>query len=409
MVRWAREGERVTTLDGQERTLPARIGVVAGPRRRRWPWPGSWAAPRARSRDGTTRGRARGRLLGRRSPSAARRKALGMHTEASHRFERGADPEAPAAAPRPASRTWLAKIGAGHVRPGLIETLGRRRARGARAACARRASTRCWACRSPPTSAQRDPDAASASACRAGAGRHSRRRGPPWRGDVSREVDLIEEVARHYGLGQDPVDDPARPRASEGCVPRRRASARVRDGAGGGGPHRGHQLRVRRRAPADRPSCRRPWRLANPLSVGPGPAAHVARAARACVDDARGRTCARAGRDVALFEIGPGVRAARDARDLPAGGAAARASCLAGAAQPAPLVGARDGRGLLRRQGLRRAPGPRPRRPRRHGERRRSDAAALSFTPAGRLRSATAGRARLRGGAPSRPPRRARS
>ena len=46
-------------------------------------------------------------------------KALGMHTEASHRFERGADPEAPPAALARLAHL-LAKIGAGTTRPGLI-------------------------------------------------------------------------------------------------------------------------------------------------------------------------------------------------------------------------------------------------------------------------------------------------
>ena len=59
-------------------------------------------------------------------PLAIRRAArrLGMHTEASHRFERGADPEAPAAATARLAHL-LEKIGAGTVRPGLIDGPGR--------------------------------------------------------------------------------------------------------------------------------------------------------------------------------------------------------------------------------------------------------------------------------------------
>ena len=99
-VRWARDGRdaRRPSTASSARCTPAhrRRGR---PRRRRWPWPASWAAPRARCP--TRRASWRSRPpTGTRSPSAAAAKALGMHTEASHRFERGADPGGAAARPR---------------------------------------------------------------------------------------------------------------------------------------------------------------------------------------------------------------------------------------------------------------------------------------------------------------------
>src|SRR4030095_16281149 len=55
-------------------------------------------------------------------PLAIRRaaKALGMHTEASHRFERGADPEGPLVATARIAHL-LQQIGAGSARPSLID------------------------------------------------------------------------------------------------------------------------------------------------------------------------------------------------------------------------------------------------------------------------------------------------
>ena len=100
VVRWAREGERLMTLDGVERALDAAASA----------WSRAPTGPLALAGD-------HGRRLAARSatrratvaleaaywdPLTIRRaaKALGMHTEASHRFERGADPEGTAAGDR---------------------------------------------------------------------------------------------------------------------------------------------------------------------------------------------------------------------------------------------------------------------------------------------------------------------
>ena len=91
VVRLAREGERLTTLDGKDRTLAAGTGVVA-----------SATAPLALAGimggassevgDATTAVAFEAAYW---NPLRIRRgsKALGMHTEASHRFERRSDPE----------------------------------------------------------------------------------------------------------------------------------------------------------------------------------------------------------------------------------------------------------------------------------------------------------------------------
>ena len=94
-VRRARAGEAITTLDDVERTLDAGhardcrraiapqavAGVMGGARRR---------CPRQRTTD-----RLRERVLPSRRPFAARARRLGLKTEASARFERGADINGP--------------------------------------------------------------------------------------------------------------------------------------------------------------------------------------------------------------------------------------------------------------------------------------------------------------------------
>jgi phenylalanyl-tRNA synthetase beta chain len=230
VVRWSREGERVTTLDGIERVLPARVGVIAG--------------------KGGGPGLALAGIMGGASseigettltvvleaawwePLAIRRgaRALGMHTEASHRFERGADIAAgPAALDRLAH--LLGKIGGGTVRPGLVERKGDDRpARTVRHRPAR-------------VSALLGVEVARLQQVRTlealgflvtGSGPEATALVPSWRLDVSREADLAEEVGRHFGLHRieaviPPATRPGRLRLSQ------RRERRIRDVLTGAG------------------------------------------------------------------------------------------------------------------------------------------------------------------------------
>jgi phenylalanyl-tRNA synthetase beta chain len=228
-VRWARAGERVVTLDGQARDLRPGVGVIAGP---------AGVLTLAGVMGGaSTEVSDQTRTIALEAaywdPRSIRRsaKALGMHTEASHRFERGADPEAPPAAL--ARIAHLAeKIGAGTVRPGLIDRYVRpipRRTvsfRTARAtallgapvpvADARRILTGLGFAVGKPES-----DAVQVEV-------------PTWRSDVAREVDLIEEVGRHQGLNRLPSTIPPAGGA-EGLRPGQVRDRRMRDVLAGAG------------------------------------------------------------------------------------------------------------------------------------------------------------------------------
>ena len=140
------------------------------------------------------------------NPLSVRRtsKALGLKTEASMRFERGTDP-------RSAGRRWSARARCSSHR--------RRRARGTvvdrypardRAdvvcGCGAHASPGCSACRfRTPTCAASSRAWASRCGRRRWMGRHR----PDAAGRREREVDLIEEVARHYGFDRIPATFPA--------------------------------------------------------------------------------------------------------------------------------------------------------------------------------------------------------
>jgi phenylalanyl-tRNA synthetase beta chain len=141
-------------------------------------------------------------------PLAIRRsaKALGMHTEASHRFERGADPEGPPPATARIAHL-LHKIGAGRACPGLIDRYVARVPR--RTVVYRHARAEALlGVTVPPDEVPRileglgfelpDWD-----------GRCGTAQVPTWRGDVAREIDVIEEVARHHGLARIPPTIPA--------------------------------------------------------------------------------------------------------------------------------------------------------------------------------------------------------
>jgi phenylalanyl-tRNA synthetase beta chain len=260
VARWARAGERVTTLDGIERTLTPRIGVVAGPEA-----PLGVAGVMGGTASEVSEGT---RLVALEAanwePLAIRRaaKALGMHTEASHRFERGADPEGPLAATARIA-ALLTRIGAGTSRPGLIECVGAPRApRTARLRPSRLATLIGVDVPEPRGRAILTGLGFTASG-RAGDGAHWTI--PSWRSDVTREVDLVEEVARHFGVERVPSVLPPAGRV-EGLRPHQVRERLLRDVLVGAGLSEvmTHSFVAGAAASGD-PEPRVP--LANPLSA----------------------------------------------------------------------------------------------------------------------------------------------
>jgi phenylalanyl-tRNA synthetase beta chain len=203
-IRVARPNERIVTLDGVERTLQPGMLVIAD-------------AERPQAVAGVMGGldsevHARTRLLALESawfsPPSVRRtsKRVGLKTEASVRFERGADIQMPVAAIERA-RELLAAIGASRGHGLLIdrypeahaprEILLRQDRIGRLLGQKVEAAEVLGILERLGFSAVRDGDAAWRVAV------------PSWRLDVTREIDLIEEVGRHHGYDRLPTTFPA--------------------------------------------------------------------------------------------------------------------------------------------------------------------------------------------------------
>jgi len=194
IVRRARKGEKLTLLDGIEYALdPADVVVADG--------------ERAVSLAGIMGGLAtavtdktRNVLLEAAwwDPAAIRRTArrLGLHTDASHRFERGADPEAPPEALDRAARLLLESAG-GTLAPRHIDARGLPWK-------TKRATLRLARLKLLAGDNRLELDFAAEALGRLGftVSRRGKRVAvevPSWRPDISIEDDLVEEVLRVYG------------------------------------------------------------------------------------------------------------------------------------------------------------------------------------------------------------------
>jgi phenylalanyl-tRNA synthetase beta chain len=258
IARWARPGERLVTLDGTERALEPRHGVVACPD---GPLALAGVMGGASSEVGEDT-----RLVALEAaywePLAIRRAArsLGLRTEASHRFERGADPQAP---PRATARIahLLDRLRAGHARPGLVDREGRALPRRRIAFRPARAEALLGA----PVGAERSREVLTSL----GFGLEGSPSAwdvevPSWRGDVTREVDLVEEVGRHHGLGRIPSTvPPSRWPAGLSRAQSRERSLRAGLAAAGYTEAAGYPFIDPRR---DLPGAGEALRLANPIS-----------------------------------------------------------------------------------------------------------------------------------------------
>jgi phenylalanyl-tRNA synthetase beta chain len=254
-VRWARAGERLTTLDGVERTLAADDLVIADAER-----PVALAGVMGGAE--TAISAATKTVLLESAwfdPQAVRRAARrhGLNTEASYRFERGADP---AAAHRAAERIAKLAAGAARVADAVLVARGalpEARTIGLRAAAIERLLGK-------GLSEDECGRLLTALGCEKTAGGW---RAPSWRHDLTREIDLIEELARLHGYQHFPARLPrfqgaAHPLPEAGLRDKVRQQLRGRGFAEAVTISFANEAECARFAPQ-----RKPVRVTNPLSA----------------------------------------------------------------------------------------------------------------------------------------------
>ena len=208
VVRRARPGEKLRTLDGVERTLAKDMCVIAD-------------ATRALGIGGVMGGAdseigfaSRNLLIEAAwfDPISVRRasKALGLRTEASYRFERGADPEMAEVASRRAAEL-IQQLAGGEILAGVVDVYPGREPEH-KIEFARKELLRVMGADVRDRDIEEILGALGFRPVRVDANRGSAGsivaawdcRQPSWRRDVTRGIDLVEEVARHYGFDKFP-------------------------------------------------------------------------------------------------------------------------------------------------------------------------------------------------------------
>ena len=230
IVRKAARGEKLVTLDGVERVLETSDIVVAD-------------AERAVSLAGIMGGLHTAVTSSTRNvlleaawwdPVTVRRTArrLGMHTDASHRFERGADIDAIPGALAYAAKLLLESAG-GRIAPGFLDAHGAMMR-------VRKTQLRLSRLRLLSGDTRLNLDFAEEALRRLGftterRGKHLAVSIPLWRGDVRREDDLVEEVLRVYGYDRLPSRLPPASAPGGHKEPRRVVEERLADAAAADG------------------------------------------------------------------------------------------------------------------------------------------------------------------------------
>ncbi|RTR06277.1 phenylalanine--tRNA ligase subunit beta [Halomonas nitroreducens] len=203
VVRQAREGERLVLLDGQEITLSDATLVIAderGPLAIAGVMGGEHSGVSAGTRDIFLESAHFSPLA-----VAGQARAYGLHTDASHRFERGVDPTLAREAAERATALLLAITG-GEAGP-LVEVVDTDHLPGEREVLLRRARLDQALDKALPAEDVGEileRLGMAVEACEEG----WRARVPSWRFDVAIEEDLIEEVARIHGYNRLPARRP---------------------------------------------------------------------------------------------------------------------------------------------------------------------------------------------------------
>jgi phenylalanyl-tRNA synthetase beta chain len=208
VARRARAGEKMRTLDGTERTLTKDMCVIAD---------GAHTVGVAGVMGGAESeiGFASRNLLLEAAwfdPISVRRasKALGLRTEASYRFERGADPEMAEMASRRAAEL-IQQLAGGEILEGVVDVYPGRAAAPA-IELSRQELLRVMGADVPDRDIEEILSALGFKPARTDAHRGTpgsllavwKCTQPSWRADASRGIDLVEEVARHYGYEKFP-------------------------------------------------------------------------------------------------------------------------------------------------------------------------------------------------------------
>lgn len=209
VVRRARPGEKLRTLDDIERALTPEMCMVCD-------------AAKAAGVGGVMGGAETEISLFTRNvllecawfePVPLRRtaRALGLRTEASTRFERGMDPEMAELASRRCAEL-IQQLAGGEILAGVVDAYPRKPER-QKIELTRKEILRVMGADIPDADIEAALSALGFEPARTDAGRGSRNsllavwecRRPTWRHDVTREIDLVEEVARHYGFEKFPA------------------------------------------------------------------------------------------------------------------------------------------------------------------------------------------------------------
>jgi phenylalanyl-tRNA synthetase beta chain len=306
-VRRATDGERVQTLDGQTRELDCEMVVIEdaeGPTS----IAGLMGGARSEVTPDTTRVLMEVATWD--GPTIHRASwLLGLRSEASSRFEKGLQPEQCMHAQAVATRLMIDCCGA-HPAEGTIDVASEPAA----SQVLRLREARVEAILGVPVAVERQAEILRALdfACEAAPGGLDVTVPALRRDDVTREVDLIEEVARIDGVDRLPATLPARRGAAGMLTHAQRVRRAVEDAMAGRGLHEivgwsfaEPELLDRLLLPADH-EMRNVVRLQNPLSD----AQSIMRPTLlGSLLDAAGHNVARNGPDIAIFESGTVYRA----------------------------------------------------------------------------------------------------
>ncbi|MSO35361.1 MAG: phenylalanine--tRNA ligase subunit beta [Acidobacteria bacterium] len=233
VVRRAKPGESIKTLDGKLRTLTPDMLVIADASRAQ-AIGGVMGGAHSEVTTGTKRIVFEAAYF---KPSSVRAtsKALGLKTDASTRFERGMDVTAPARAMARACQL-LEQIGAGQA-AGTIHDVYPAPQSAAPIVLERTRVPGLLGMDVPDANVERilrslgfDVQSASAEASADRSAGHAgwNITAPAWRVDIKRQVDLIEEVGRHHGFEHLPSTFPGVQQAPASSDPRIARDRRVR-------------------------------------------------------------------------------------------------------------------------------------------------------------------------------------